>query len=269
MSDQPAAPVSAPSSRVPWIVAGVSWVATLALVAVLIVGGSGGGAASGSGAAAERGFSSADAAARAYADAIAEGDLDAAASMYATTSLVEGYSFTKNLEYVRAIMPQTLLPAPDFNGVNARVQAGYAGNSMLGIARSLLMPGEDPFMTIAGEAVEDAAAWEETLSIAGFEEISVERVDLLEPGSDETRYAEFYTKTLEAWSGEEAREGAILFETADGTAMLGVTLIKLDGSWYVWRANSTILGTTMSTVELISEADYVDRLEYGQDLVNR
>ncbi len=269
MSDQPAVAASGPASRVPWIVAGVSWVATLALVAVLLVGGGGDGSSSGSGATAERGFSSADAAARAYADAIADGDLDAAASMYATTSLVEGYSFTKNLEFVRAIMPQTPLPAPDFSGVNARVQVGFAGNSVIGIARSLLMPGEDPYMTIAGDAVANPAEWEQTFSLDGFDDIAVKRVDLLKAGGEESRYAEFLANSLDVWSGEDAREGAILFQTPEGPAMLGITLIKLDGSWYVWRASATILGSAMNAAELMSEEEFDDMLELGQEVIDR
>lgn len=267
MSDQRVVSEPNSPSRVPWVVAAASWVTTLVLVVMLVGGGLGGGADAGAGIAAERGFSSAEDAAEAFAHALANGDADAAASMFATTSLVEGYSFALNVEYYDAFFPITPLPAPDFNGVNARVQAGYAGNSVISIVRSLLIPGDDVFTTYSGLAAEDISAWEDALSLDSFDGVAVKRVDVLTQGNARSQFPRLYAEELDIWSADEIREGAILFDTSAGSAMLGVTLIKIDGDWYVWRTGSAILGAHPNAAELTSEADYEESIARGQELI--
>lgn len=265
MTDQPVVEVpsaSAPatSNRAPWAVAAAaSLVAVGALVAVAVLAVGGEPAATGGGIV-EHPSSTPEGAVTLFAEAFADGDLDTAATAFATTSMVDGYSFAAYGEYVGAVMPNSWLPADGYRGIDLAARTGDVGNALASLTRSALMPeyGADRVYSLNDDSELSAEDFVEGLDPAGFEQISVVDITVFE-NPEGTKFAENQARTSAPWGADTARTAVVLFDTADGPAIVGLQVFQYGDSWLVWDLFGGIVGADSRALTPV-EADEYDAM---------
>lgn len=276
MSDQPifepkAAAGPRAAGRAPWIVASVAVLVALAALIAMVFGAGGGGSSGGDagpGGIVEHGSSTPEGAVKLFAEAFAEGDLDAAASTFATTSMVDGYSFTANVERQAAVPGFVWLPAEDYRGVDLARRMGDIGLALTSLTRSALMPDQDSKITysLASDDAMSAADFVDGLDPSGFAEISVRDVTVF--AFAEGSKAEENQQTFsDPYGADSSRTASVLFDTANGTAALGLQVIEYDGSWYVWDLFGGMLGTYTRELMPISTQQYNEMVARAEQVI--
>jgi hypothetical protein len=245
-------------------VAAVAIAVAIAALLALVLGAGGSSAGnSGSGAIVEHGSATPEDAVKLFAEAFAEGDMETAASAFATTSMVDGYSFKASVERVGAVSAWVWLPAEDYRSVDLARRTGDVGVALTYVTRSALMPQEEQGVTYALTSEGDLSAddFVAGLDPAGFSEISVKELTVFtfaEGGKAE----ENQQKSSAIYGAESSRTASVLFDTADGTKMLGLQVIEYDGAWYVWMLGAPIVGANTNALESMSPSEYRDMVAW-------
>lgn len=243
---------------VPWIVAAVaSAVAVVSLVAV-VIGAAGGGTpeAKSETTIVEHGSSTPEAAVKLFAEAFAKGDMDTAASAFAVTSMVDGYSFTAWAEYMDSISPLTWLPTEDYPTIALAQRQGEVGMALNQLTRDALMPERDGTMPVvlSGDDV-SVSDFVSGVDPSGFAGVSVKDITVFTFGEG-TKAERNQLNASAPWGADSSRTASVLFDTPDGTKLLGVQVVEYGDNWYIWILTAPVLGTHINQMTPITWSDY-------------
>lgn len=248
--------------RAPRVVAAVATVVALAAVGALVVGGSGGGLS-----VSEQSSATPEEAATFMAEKFAAGQLDDAATAFATTSMVDGYSFTAYAERQQSVSPNTALPPQEaYRTVSLAGRVREVGGSLILLTRSALMPAGDPtsVYSLSGSNGLSAAEFEAALDPAGFASLSLVRIDVLDKPAGTQFAANKALMAAHLGSAGHSR-GGVLFQTAEGTAALSLQVIEYD-AWCVFWPGDGILATGYALGPMTNQ-EYEDMISSAQTSV--
>lgn len=247
-------------SRAPWIVAAGAVLVALAAVVTMLVTRAG----ASSSEAGEKGFDSPEAAIDYVADRLAAGDAAGATRAYAVEHAVEGYDFEAQADWIRAVGAETWLPSGNAaaTSINTGVRRGTIAGELRFLVRSVLAPDRDPLATVLIDDDVTAADLAAEMDPAGLDELAVQRVDELERSEDS--WAEQIDAQRKIYGAESVKQVAVLYDTPNGPAMGGATLLEYDGSWFVWSLGSPLLDVSPGLVTPTTEEDYLDAVDQAR-----
>lgn len=262
----PARAATERGSRAPWVVAVVAVVVALLSTGLLLVTTFGAQPVSGEVASnegrdpVERGFATPEDAASYVMDRVIAGDLEAAGEGFATTHMVDGYSFERYVDFIGSVPPSTWLPAEDYRVLDLGTRRGEIAMYLRSYVRHLTAPTLEVTVTVEltpALTADDVAA---DLDLEDLGRVSVERVDRLGgDGADRRRAAQTYAAI---WGAEDSAEVGMLLDTPSGAVEGGMQLLRYEGRWYVMALNSHMLGQSLAQLSPTSPAEYAATIMY-------
>jgi hypothetical protein len=252
--DQPGRP-----SRAPWFVAAGAVIVALAAVVTMLA--TRGGSSSDS---SERGFDDPEAAITYVADRLAAGDAEGASSAFVVERAVDGYDFEAQADWIKVVAPDTWLPADSAaaRSIDAGVRRGAVAVELRILVRSVLAPDRDPLAPVLLDGSVTPADVAAELDLGRLDQLSVQRVDELDRG--EASWAAQVEAQRKIYGAEAVKQLAVLYDTPNGPAMGGATLLEYDGEWFVWSLASALLDVSPGRVTPTSEQDYLDAIDQAR-----
>lgn len=259
----PPAPSAAASRRatLPWVITAVAVVVAVACAGALVrTRADGDRSDAPTGPRVERTFATPEEAVGYFADRVAAGDLGAALEAFALAPAVDGYSFEAEGEYVGAMTPATWLPASSegYRAVDADLRRGDAASQVRSFVRAIAAPDLEDGVTIVLDDRETAADIAAALAPERLSGLEVVSVDPLQAPLREGADRDPFVARAAVYGADELAEVAILYETSEGLAHSGATLLRYGDRWSLWSLSSALVGAMRGELVPTSEPEYAD-----------
>lgn len=248
-------------SWVPWLVTAVAGAVAVAAVAALAVGLVGGPTVGAAGTV-ELGFATPEEAVTYVVDRLAAGDPAGASEAFATTHMVDGYSFETEVVHAGGISPLTLLPAEDFRTLDVGMRQGQVARELRAYAWRLTEPDLDANLSTPLDEEVTAAGLAAALDPQNMAAVSVASVDLLFGDDLPARAVAYDQESAAAWGADAIEHAGVLLDTPAGPMMGGAELLEYDGRWYVQDLRSPFLAVGTGELRPTTALEYAASVAY-------
>lgn len=248
-------------SRAPRVVTGAAGVVVVGAVAALVVGLVGRPAQGGEDPV-ELGFATPEEAVTYVVDRLAAGDPAGASEAFATTHMVDGYSFETGVEHAGGISTLTLLPVEDFRALDVGMRQGEVARELRAYAWRLTEPDLDANLSTPLDEELTAAGLAATLDPRTMAGVSVVSVDVLFGENLPARALAYDRESAAVWGADAIRHTGVLLATPAGPMMGGAELLEYDGLWYVQDLRSSFLAVGTGELVPTTAPEYAASVAY-------